>query len=153
VAAAGLFSAFGHEHEIRAPIEKGTIDSKTPSVEFAVKSGKLQVMDQGISEKDRAQVQKTMLGPKVLDSEKFSEISFRSTAIESKGTGKWLVRGDLAVHGVSHPVAVQVEGSEGHYTGSAEIKQKDFGITPINVAGGTVKTKNELRVEFEIWTK
>ena len=38
----------------------------------------------------------------------------------------------------------------GHYRGSADLKQKDFGITPITVGGGAVKVKDELRVEFDI---
>ena len=38
----------------------------------------------------------------------------------------------------------------GRYRGIAELKQKEFGINPISLAGGTVKVKNELRVEFDI---
>ena len=30
------------------------------------------------------------------------------------------------------------------------IKQRDYGITPISIAGGTVKVKDELAIEFEI---
>jgi len=36
------------------------------------------------------------------------------------------------------------------YRGSATLKQTDFGITPVTVAGGTVKVKNEVKVEFDI---
>src|ERR687884_2295548 len=32
---AGLFSAFGHEHEVRAPIQQGVFNETTPSVELA----------------------------------------------------------------------------------------------------------------------
>jgi polyisoprenoid-binding protein YceI len=147
---AGLFSAFGHEHEVRAPIQKGSFSEGNPSVELTVDARKLRVVDKEISEKDRAQVQQDMLGPKVLDSEKFPEIRFRSTSVERIAEGKWLITGDLTVHGESRPVKVNVEGQNGHYKGTAELKQKDFGITPITVGGGAVKVKNELRVEFEV---
>jgi hypothetical protein len=30
------------------------------------------------------------------------------------------------------------------------LRQKDFGITPVSVAGGSVKVKDEVRIEFEI---
>jgi hypothetical protein len=30
------------------------------------------------------------------------------------------------------------------------LKQTDFGITPVTVAGGTVKVKDEVKIEFEI---
>lgn len=149
----GLFSAFGHEHEIKAPIQEGSIDERNPSVEFTTDAANLRVMDKDVSEKDRAEIQETMLGPKVLDSGKFHEIHFVSTAIDRGGEGKWKVQGNLTIHGVTRPVQVMVEGQNGHYRGSAEIRQKDFGITPVVVAGGAVKVKDELRVEFEIWGK
>ena len=147
---AGLFSAFGHEHEVRAPIQQGSFNEATPSVELAVDARKLRVVDKEISEKDRAQVQQDMLGPKVLESEKFPEIRFRSTNVERLGEGKWLVTGDLTLHGQTQSVKVNVEGQNGHYNGTAELKQKDFGITPITVGGGAVKVKNELKVDFDI---
>jgi len=50
-------------------------------------------------------------------------------------------------------VKVHVEGANGRYRGTAELKQKDFGITPITVGGGAVKVKNELRIEFDIVSK
>jgi hypothetical protein len=30
------------------------------------------------------------------------------------------------------------------------LKQRDFGITPVSIAGGTVKVKNELTIDFDI---
>ena len=36
------------------------------------------------------------------------------------------------------------------YTGSAKLRQTGFKITPVNIAGGTVKVKDEIFVEFEI---
>ncbi len=147
---AGLFSAFGHEHEISAPIQEGSFKEADPSVELKVDARKLRVMDKDVSDKDRAEIQATMLGPKVLDSEKFPEIRFRSTGVERSGGGKWVVNGDLTLHGQTRTVRVEVEGQGGHYRGTAELKQKDFGITPVTVGGGAVKVKNEVRVEFEI---
>lgn len=147
---AGLFSAFGHEHEIRAPIQKGAFTEQNPTVELAVDARQLRVMDKDVSEKDRAEIQQTMLGPKVLDSEHFPEIRFRSTSVAPAGEGKWMVRGDLTLHGQSRPIQFQVTLQNGHYRGSAELRQKDFGITPVTVAGGTVKVKDELRVEFDV---
>ncbi|HEV2731924.1 MAG TPA: YceI family protein [Terriglobales bacterium] len=150
---AGVFSAFGHEHEIRAPIEQGSFTENPASVELTVDARKMRVMDKDVSAKDRAEIQQTMLGPKVLDSEKFPEIRFHSTSVERLGEGKWAILGDLNIHGETRPVKVRVEGQNGHYRGIAELKQKDFGITPVTVAGGTVKVKNELRLEFDIVSK
>ena len=150
---AGVFSAFGHEHEISAPIEQGSFKENPASVELTVDARRMRVMDKGISEKDRADIQQTMLGPKVLDSEKFPTIRFRSTRVELLGEGKWSLLRDLTIHGETRPVKVRVEGANGRYHGTAELKQKDFGITPVTVGGGAVKVKNELRIEFDIVSK
>ena len=150
---AGLFSAFGHEHEISAPIQQGSFTEGNPWVELTVDARKLRVMDKDVSDKDRAEIQQTMLGPKVLDSEKYPEIRFRSTRVDRLGEDKWIVHGDLTVRGQTRPVKVQVEGQNGHYRGAVELKQKDFGITPVTVGGGVVKVKNEFRVEFEVLGK
>jgi len=150
---AGLLSAFGHEHEIHASLERGTIDEEKQTVEFSVDSRSLRVMDRDVSDTDRADIQSTMLGPKVLDSEKFPEIRFHSITLEANGSGKWTARGDLTLHGQTHPVQVSVAGSKGHYRGSAVLHQKDFGITPVTVAGGSIKVKDEVRVDFEVVAK
>ena len=149
----GLFSAFAHDHEIRAPIQNGVIDEAKNTVEFTVDARTLRVLDPETSEKDRAEIQSTMLGPKVLDSEKVPEIRFRSTSIGEGGDDRLIVRGDLTLHGQAHPVKVNVAGRDGHYLGSARLSQKDFGISPVSIAGGSIKVKDEVLVEFEIFTK
>jgi polyisoprenoid-binding protein YceI len=147
---AGVFSAFGHDHQITAPIAGGTVDLGAHSVELRVNSVALRVGDPGASEKDRGEIQKTMLGPEVLDAARHTEITFRSTAAEPAGGGAWHVRGMLTLHGESHPVVVEVRETGGHYVGSALLKQTNFGIKPVKVAGGTVRVKDEIRVEFDI---
>ena len=146
----GLFSAFAHDHEIRAPFQNGTFNELKPSVEFQVDSRELKVLDPDGSENERSQVQHTMLGPKVLDSEQFKEIRFRSTSIEAAGPNKWMVSGDLTLHGQTHPLKLEVEGANGHYRGSAKLKQTEFGISPVTIGGGSIKVKDDVRIEFEI---
>ena len=149
----GLFSAFGHNHVIRAPISQGSFDESAdlPSVELQVDARQLQVLDPDLSPKDRAEVQQTMLGPSVLDRARFPEIRFRSLTIEKAGEGKWRVHGDLTLRGQIRPVLAEVTGTPGHYRGSARVRQTDFGIKPVSAAGGTIKVKDEVRVEFEVF--
>jgi polyisoprenoid-binding protein YceI len=63
------------------------------------------------------------------------------------------VRGQLSLHGHTRPVVVKVSGQQGHYKGSTSLKQTDFGITPISIAGGTVKVKDEITIDFDVWTR
>jgi len=149
----GLFSAFGHEHEISAPVQEATISEEQPSVDLTVATDDLRVKDPDVSDKDRAEIQKTMLGPEVLDSKRYPKILFHSNRVEQTQPGKWLVHGDLTLHGETHGVSLPVELRDGHYLGSVRIQQKDFGITPVSVAGGSVKVKNEVRLDFDIAMK
>src|ERR1700743_1511878 len=115
----GTLSGLGHEHEVRAPIHSGTAETGAhPAVEVRVNAADLRVIDKD-AERDRAEVQKTMLGPEVLDSEKHPEIVFKSTGAESSGEGKWTLRGNLNLHGQTKPVTVQVMLKDGRYTGEA----------------------------------
>jgi len=147
----GAFSAFAHDHEIQAPIDEGKIDSSaSPSVQLRVDSRKMRVLDPEIAVDKRAEIQHTMQGSAVLDVEHFPEISYRSAAITKTGDAHWEVRGNLNLHGKSQPVVVVVSLEAGHYRGSASFKQSNFGITPIRIAGGTVKVKDEVKIEFDI---
>ena len=147
----GAFAAFAHDHEIEAPIAEGTIDSSDhASVQLHVDSRKMRVLDPEISADARAEIQHTMQSAKVLDVEKFPDISYQSTSVTGRGEGHWEVQGNLTLHGKKQPVTVKVLLESGHYRGSTSIKQGEFGIEPIRIAGGTVKVKDELKIEFDI---
>ena len=146
----GAFSAFAHNHEIQAPIAEGKIDSSGSSVQLRVDSRKMRVLDPETSADKRAEIQHTMQSAAVLDVEKFPEISYQSTTVTSRGEGHWEVRGDLMLHGKKEPVTVDVTLQNGHYRGSASLKQTTFGMNPISIAGGTVKVKDEVKIEFDI---
>jgi polyisoprenoid-binding protein YceI len=145
----GTFSGLGHEHEVRAPIHSGTAETGShPAVEIHVDARTLRVIDEGESEKDRAEVQKTMLGSEVLDSEHHPEIVFKSVGAESVGQGQWTLRGNLTLRGQTRPVTVHVMLKDGRYSGDATVKQTDFGIKPPGKAG--VRAKDEVRIEFDV---
>lgn len=146
----GLFSGFAHNHEISAPISEGTVDAGQQRVSLRVDTRKLRVMDPEASDSTRAQIQKTMEGPEVLDSERFPEISFQSGRVEAAGNQHWIVEGNLSLHGQTKAVRVEVSRIGRHYKGSAHVKQRDFDIKPVSIAGGTVKVKNELKIDFDI---
>jgi len=145
----GAFSALGHEHEIHAPIHSGTADTGAhPAVEIHVNARELPVTDKDASEKERAEVQKTMLGPEVLDSDAHHEIVVKSTAADSTGQGQWTLDGNLTLRGQTRPVKVQVTLRDGRYTGDTTVKQTEFGLTPPGKAG--VKAKDEIKIEFDV---
>jgi hypothetical protein len=147
----GLFSAFADDHIIRAPIASGSISEDSPrAVEIIVRSASLQVLDPKLAADKRSEVQSRMLGPEVLDTEKYPDITFTSTSIEAAGADRWTVTGRLSIHGKTRPATFSVARQDGRYRGTVVVKQRDFEIQPISIAGGAVKVKDELKVEFDI---
>ena len=148
---AGLFSAAGHEHWVTAPIAQGSLDEGEPSrVAFTVSANRLTVEpDTSLSADDQAKVQRTMQ-EKVLESETYPQIGFRSTSVTKTGDGSWTISGVLNLHGHSNPVSAAVHKVQDKYVGRCRIKQTDFGIQPVNAGGGLVKVKNELEIEFTV---
>jgi len=147
----GILSGLAHNHEIEAPIESGEVnDTERPSVELRVDSSKLRVLDPEVSDGTRATIQATMQGAEVLDVGHFPEIHFHSTGVEASGTDHWVIHGNLDLHGQTHPISFEVALKDGLYQGTAVLKQTGFGITPVKVAGGTVKVKDEIKVAFSI---
>jgi polyisoprenoid-binding protein YceI len=146
VGKAGIFSAAGHEHTVSAPIAEGGIDdSQAGHVWLRVETARMTVLP----EKDQEEVQSTMQ-KSVLESPKFPEIRFESTSIHKVENGKWTVTGNLTLHGKTTSITVEVHNDSGAYLGEARSRQTQFGIRPVSAAGGTVKVKDELKIEFVI---
>lgn len=152
VSKAGLLSALGDNHVVEALISEGLVDEVARNVKFVIDSRRVRVLDPQLSPDTRKQVQERMLGPDVLDVARFPEIRFESTGVEQTGPDRLLVRGQLSLHGQTHSVVVSVRTENGHYVGTSSFKQRDFGITPVTIAGGTVKVKDEVKIEFDIRT-
>jgi len=147
----GLFSALADNHIIQAPIASGSLSDQEPlAVELVVRTSEMKVLDPDMAAAKRAEVQAGMVSEKVLDIAKYPEVTFSSTMVKAAGADKWTVVGRLTIRGETRMITVPVVRQGGTYSGSVEIKQRDFGIEPISVAGGTVKVKDQLKIEFDI---
>lgn len=146
----GLFSAFAHDHTIEAPTSSGSLDTAARTIQLSFRVFDMKVLDPGVSDKDRAEIDRTMKGDEVLDAEHFPEIRFVSNSVEARGSTHFYVRGDLSLHGTTRPVEMLITQEGNRYTGSVKLKQTDFGIIPVSVAGGTVKVKDIIDLMIEI---
>ena len=146
----GLFAGLADNHDVEVPIAEGTINESASRVKFVIDARRMKVLDPQLSPDKRRQVQERMLGPEVLDSSRFPQINFESTNVESAGHDELLVRGQLSMRGRKRPVIARVRKENARYVGTCTLKQHEFGITPISIAGGTVKVKDELKIEFDI---
>ena len=145
----GFLAASGHDHAVSAPIKHGSVNEGQPSrVSFSVEAARLVVLP----EEHQAEIQHSMQ-EKVLESVRSPEITFVSDSVQPSGEDHWVILGELSLHGVTKRIQVSVRRVDGGYRGASMIKQTDFGIQPISAAGGTVRVKDELKIDFIIITK
>lgn len=147
----GVFSAFGDEHIVRAPISRGeVVQGPQPSVTLTVQTAQMAVLDPKLAPEKRAKVQEQMLSDAVLAPKRFPEIVFRSTNVQANGAGRWIVRGDLTLHGVTQQLSFEVTETNGRYLGKTRFKQTQFKIEPPGIPGGFVKAKDEVEIVWDI---
>ena len=145
----GLFSGLAHDHTIQAPVATGNIDMHEKSVTLTFNVADMKVLDPGVSESDRKDIDATMKGPKGLDGAQFPTINFASSSAKTSGDHNE-VTGTLKLHGASRQITAPVNWQDGKYAGSLSLKQTDYGITPVKIAGGAVRVKDEITIEFNI---
>lgn len=160
--AEGLFSAFGHDPVIAIRDFAGEVEFVPGTLEGAklrmtIKADSLAVTDD-VKEKDRQEIER-MMRQDVLETAKYPEIIFTSTSISAsrQGEGRYRARviGELTLHGVMQKnlwiqAEVTISGDTLRAKGEFPLKQTDYGIKPVSVAGGTMKVKNELKFSFDI---
>jgi polyisoprenoid-binding protein YceI len=145
----GLFSGLAHDHTIQAPVATGNIDMQEKSVTLAFNVADMKVLGPGESDSNRKDIDATMKGPKVPRRSAVPTISFASSSVKISGDLSE-VTGTLKLHGASRQITVPVAWQDGKYTGSLSLKQTDYGITPVKIAGGAVRVKDEITIEFSI---
>jgi polyisoprenoid-binding protein YceI len=161
--AEGLFSAFGHDPVIavrdfsgEAQFVPGTFQKA--SVKVVIDANSLVVIDKVEQEKDRREIEDRMRR-EVLETDKYPEIIFTSNniSVNRQGEGRYLARiiGDLTLHGVTQKnlwVSAELTVSETsvRVQGEFSLKQTDYKIKLVSVAGGTLKVKNEVKCPFDV---
>jgi polyisoprenoid-binding protein YceI len=100
-----------------------------------------------------------MMREDVLETAEHPEIVFRSTSVAAQrlGEGRYRARviGDLTMHGITQnnlwiQAEVTMRDEKLRAQGQFSLKQTDYRIKPVKVAGGTLKVKNELKFSFDI---
>jgi polyisoprenoid-binding protein YceI len=163
VGKSGAFSFAGHTHEVVAPVLSGEVtadaaDLSASRVALAFEAAALKVLPGGEPPGDPPKVEEAMRGPKVLDATRFPSIRFKSERVSGRDAGGGVydleLAGELALHGVTRaitlPVHVEVAGDVLTASGKAVLRHDQFGMQPVSVAGGSVKVKNEIAIEYHI---
>ncbi len=166
VGRAGILGFAGHIHEVAAPAVTGWVVADTLTRSFDVSlsfaSASLKVVDKNESPDTVAEIQQTMLGPRVLDAGRFPAITYRLRSLRPSTPGRGTAAevaldefdGDVTLHGVTRRMVAKGVASAGpdvvRARGSITIKQTDFGIKPVTAAGGTIRVRDELDISFDL---
>jgi polyisoprenoid-binding protein YceI len=99
---------------------------------------------QALKDDDKDDIHKT-IDKDVL---KKKDISFQSSSVEPAGEGL-KISGDLELGGKSKSITFDVNESGGTVSGSADLKQSDWGIKPYSALFGALKVNDEVTVVVE----
>jgi polyisoprenoid-binding protein YceI len=159
--ATGLFSSMGHNPLISVRDLNGQFmfdpeQLNASRFKVSIRSSSLTVQND-VSEKDRREMERLM-NREVLETSKFPEITYEATdsSIESLGgaLSSASLNGALTLHGVTRNALISARvtllGSMLRASGDFTLRQSDFDIKPVSVAGGALKLKDELKLSFEM---
>jgi polyisoprenoid-binding protein YceI len=159
--ATGVLSALGHSPTIAIREFSGEAEFFPDSLDQAglhlrIKAASLAVTD-NVSDKDRREMERAM-NDSVLEVARYPEICFDSSKVSSSngGNGQYSVNlvGNLSMHGVTNSQTVSVKvtltGDMLRAHGEFPLRQTDYAIKLVSVAGGTLKIKDELKCSFDI---
>ncbi len=94
-----------------------------------------------------------MLGPDVLDGERFPQIQLRSESVDG-ALPDVDVRLSMAIHGVLRemvvPVRVRQQGARLYASGSFNFDQHLFGIQPLKILLGAIAVQDQLTVQYKL---
>jgi hypothetical protein len=80
---------------------------------------------------------------------KGTAIEFRSSAVRADGEDRLTVDGELELAGNPKTIRFELDASGGRLTGSAVLRQSDWGMKPYSALFGTLKVADEVRVEVD----
>lgn len=106
-----------------------------------------------VGEDARTDTRENMLGPRVLDAERFPRLALSSVTVTGE-LPKLVVRTAITIRGVTReqwlPVDVRVKGKKLTASGVLLIRQQDYGIEPFTALGGLLSVQDYLLVEFRL---
>jgi polyisoprenoid-binding protein YceI len=154
----GLGAKAGHDLTIEVTRWQGraVVDSADPAnstVTLSVEVDSFEVREgtggvKALTDADRAEIKRT-LREKVLRTTQHPAITFRSTRI-SGSAESFTIEGDLTIMGVTRPVTVHGQLSNGRVRGSATVTQTRWEIRPYSALFGALKLRDDVGVEFDM---
>lgn len=164
-------TGLGHEHGVEGKLKSGHLDLPAKSGELVFDMASFDAdtpaarkhvgLEGETSESTRKQVNANMLGPAVLDVEKFPTARFVINSISPVksarviGLPSYQLDGEFTLHGVTKPlrVVVRADKKKGmlHAQGRFAILQTQYGIKPFSKGLGAIGVADELQIWGDLW--
>jgi hypothetical protein len=147
----GAVAKAGHDLTLEVQAWEGTLDlGDKPSVSLVVDSTSFKVVEghggiHALGDDDKANIEQTIDDEVLLK----RKIKFQSSDVKVDGSHV-TVTGELRLMMNSRPLTFELELSEeGRLSGSAVVKQTDWGMKPYTALFGTLKVADEVEVRIE----
>ena len=146
----GVASKAGHDLLIEVTSWSATLDPEAnPALTLTADSRSLRVIEgtggvQALGEDDKAGIRQT-IDDQVLEG---TPIEFRSTRLEPGDPMR--VEGELELHGERRLIAFELSSAgDGGLSGTAVLRQSDWGMRPYSALFGTLKVADEVEVAVD----
>lgn len=137
---------------------RGGFDIHFPVGELAVDEDSLRAQagpdfPPGVPEDAKAGTKRNMLGPALLEADRYPEIILQSEAIQRGPEGlqaqvRVVVRDRAS--SVIVPLNYELRGDTLQVRGEVTLKQTDLGLTPFSLFGGALRVMDEIKVQFNV---
>lgn len=155
---AGLMARLGHDHVVASRTLSGYVAPGAGKADVSFRVDQMTVdepqllREAGILKQPSSQAvegtRANMLGP-VLEAQRFPMVALRA---ERQADSR--LRVAVTLHGVTRwlalPATVRADAAQVIASGTARVKQTDFGITPFSIGGGLLSVQDELEVRYHI---
>jgi hypothetical protein len=165
----GALARAGHNHVIASHSLTGVVlvpedptgasfDVQLPVSELVVDEEALRAQEgpdfpPGVPEEAKEGTKRNMLGPGLLEADRYPKIILQSEAIQRGPEGlqaqvRVIVRDRAS--SVIVPLKYETRGNELHVEGELPLKQTDLGLTPFSLFGGALRVLDEIKVRFRV---
>jgi polyisoprenoid-binding protein YceI len=158
VGSAGLAARLGHDHVVASHALAGYADPGAGRADLSFRLDQMTVdepqllREAGIATQPSPQAvegtRKNMLG-KVAEAQRYPVVRLHA---ERLGGGR--LRVAVTLHGVTRwqevPAVIQASPTQLNASGTARLKQTDFGIRPFSVGAGLLSVRDEMEVRYHI---
>ena len=147
----GMMTVRGHFTEVNAAGDIHPEKPEASSVEVTIGAASIRTNNEARDNDLRSE--------NFLDAAKFPVITFKSTSVEPAGQDHYMLKGELAIKGITRPVTLELhkygefnDPMMGHriaYSATTKINRKDFGLTFNMMLDGKFVVSDEISIAIE----